>query len=586
MERAAEEAWNIYLKAQEQSNDSSGKNMSAENLKQAYLLKLPELLKNRLEDTGVAHGMFKDIFKKQIGFSIKRMNAKLDKIDQDTTLSVREKNSRKNVLLKNWESSLKDYDRALTDIGTVDNLAMYGRYAQKFFKGVVNIVTAETIFLSAEKVLESLAHAQTAAENHAQDIHEAIRAKADATAVAHNPADTINSKTDIEKLLKHDTEKAVDKIKWWEHSKVSTPSAGEHLPTTPSVPHGITSNFSVKLGENGVPPHAETMFHEIAADHMQAPEGGMIDERFATKSLNIAANLVKLSEHHGVPGVSSEDFDRVASFKDGVLQVKDHVGFNQLLDKLQTHSDELWDKGTLQGHGAAISQIKNITHDSWLKIGHADGMPHDVVAGHSDITDVKNFGDSEFVKKAMEVGEAKAKVLSAMESKTATTPSFKSAMEHSGNRSPIKETGKVSPEDFLKIAGVATGATLLGGAIERRNFLKSSAKAKNPFNLPPEKIKEVEDVYEHNIDTIFSADKKDLWASARKDSAEELLTKKDADVEEDLAPLVKLLRKLYELTGLEPKSETLTRPAETSDEFMQRTLQKAAEMGELDKVKI
>src|SRR3989344_5686276 len=51
---------------------------------------------------------------------------------------------------------MKDYDRIISQYGTVDALAMAGYYAQTAGKTVVRAVTVETLILSAEKVISSL----------------------------------------------------------------------------------------------------------------------------------------------------------------------------------------------------------------------------------------------------------------------------------------------------------------------------------------------------------------------------------------------------------------------------------------------
>jgi len=363
----------------------------------------------------------------------------------------------------------------------------------------------------------------------------------------------------------------------------AVPEALELLPG-----HEITADFSVKLGEGGVPKNLETVFNEISADHMKLPTDGIIDEQFATKSLNMAANLVRLSEGHGVSGISAEDFAKVAGFKDGILEIKDHDGFNRILSGLQTHSDELWEKGTLQGQGAAITQIPKISQDNWLKILHADGLHEGTaldgtsdtatgILGHQDVTaeHINNFNDSELVKKATEVGEnttidnTRARVIESMgESK----PSVKITEEVMGgtSRSGLKV---VSPEDFL------ADKSSLG--------IGDSTTIQNPdIFLSAEMLKQVDVVYQNNIVRIFPTDTESVWHVVREGSAEQMLAMKDSEIGKGLSPFVSFLRKLHDITGLNPKTETLIRPTETNAEFIKRALQKVAQMGQLDKVKL
>jgi hypothetical protein len=192
---------------------------------------------------------------------------------------------------------------------------------------------------------------------------------------------------------------------------------------TTGMGHEVTSEFSVKLGEGDVPKNLETVYNAISADHMRVPASGMIDEQFAAKSLNMSANLMRLTEGHNVAGISADDFAKVAGFKNGILEIKNPSGFNQIVSKLQTHSEELWGKGVLQSKGAAITQIPKISKGGWLRIVHADGMHEGTpvgggsqiktgLLGHQEVDDkhIGNFSKSEIVRKAVEEGKKEAMI--------------------------------------------------------------------------------------------------------------------------------------------------------------------------------
>ena len=110
-------------------------------------------------------------------------------------------------------------------------------------------------------------------------------------------------------------------------------------------------------------------------------------------------------------------------------------------------------------------------------------------------------------------------------------------------------------------------------------------------NLTPEQMAEVKQTYDDNINHLFG-DKTTFWDNV-KDSHQVNLT---ADkmmhlriyegLNEDTKNLVSYLNKLHEVTGLDPIEGTLITPAETNSEFIKRALQKAAEMGQLDKVNL
>ena len=147
----AEMAWKIYEDAE---REAEGGKVSANALKDAYLMQIPTDLQKRLEHPNVANNLLQTIFQKDFSGIIKAIN----KIQNDTNLSPQEKKERERKLIKKYERRLIDYDRILTQYGTVDQLAMAGLMAQTAGKAVVTAVTIETIALSVEKLWENLSH--------------------------------------------------------------------------------------------------------------------------------------------------------------------------------------------------------------------------------------------------------------------------------------------------------------------------------------------------------------------------------------------------------------------------------------------
>ncbi len=185
---------------------------------------------------------------------------------------------------------------------------------------------------------------------------------------------------------------------------------GDILEKLRSPEHGATREFSVTLGVEGVPKNLETVFHEISADHLDLPADGMVNEEIATKSLNMAANMVELSKGHGILGINPDDFAKAVHFdhSTGVLEIKDHVKFNEIVDELKGKADTSWDSGVLQSKGAAISHIQDIHKESWVDIMKAKGLVHTPdgtatgIEGHPGVTldKIINFENSTLVKAA------------------------------------------------------------------------------------------------------------------------------------------------------------------------------------------
>jgi len=342
-------------------------------------------------------------------------------------------------------------------------------------------------------------------------------------------------------------------------AETATPAAE----IVPGAGHEITTDFSVRLGEGGVPKNLETVFHQISADHMDLPTGDIpIDEEFGAKSLNMAANLVRLSEGHGVPGVSAEDFARAVSFKDGVLQIKDHAAFNDILEKLQGHSDELWQNGVLQGKGAAITHIDNISRENWLKIMHADGLergvdasgaPVDAVLGHDEVTleQIKDFSDSDLVRQASVIAEAE------------TAPSVEDL------RAKVISGYEPATEAPLDTAGPE----------ERSQAAIDKVSGHEQF------VQQAREIYQENLSRFFPLNTESVWSVIGKEPAS-MIMQQQAEAGDFYAPFIKFMHRLHEVTGLDPKGETFFRTAETNSEYVQRALTRAAEMGALEKINV
>ncbi|MFA6177769.1 MAG: hypothetical protein WC694_02650 [Candidatus Paceibacterota bacterium] len=164
MERAEEEAWNIYYRAWD-GNIS----VSAEALKKAYLMEMPKDLQERLKIPDVANSFIQKILKTDIEGGLALLDIKITKIQGDMGLTHEQKETAIEKLLTKERKNLEDCDRIITQYGTVDGLAMAGRYAQTAGKTVVAVVTVETLALSAEKIFENISRVLTSHGIHPID---------------------------------------------------------------------------------------------------------------------------------------------------------------------------------------------------------------------------------------------------------------------------------------------------------------------------------------------------------------------------------------------------------------------------------
>ncbi len=210
---------------------------------------------------------------------------------------------------------------------------------------------------------------------------------------------------------------------------------------TPEVVSSIANDFKLELGKNGVPMQLERVFHMMAVDHMKLETDAVFGEEQGSKSLNTAANLVKLAGGKSVPGITPADFEKVAHFDKatGVLEIKDNKGFEEILTKLEGRANTLWDAGKLQK--GASGYLDDIKPGTWKNIIHANGLDEAMgektgITGHDDITEEKI---TDFDKSTI-VTDAEKGTIHPIEGSTITPGSS------SGNpSSPITDNGVFTP---------------------------------------------------------------------------------------------------------------------------------------------
>ncbi len=170
IDTAAKEAWEIYLRAEE---EAGGKKVTAENLKKAYLYGLPLDLQQRLENTSVANGFFQGVFRRHIFSDVDLLNEDIKRIEENRKLSEKEKKIKKDHLISIFEKRLLDYDRALAQSGELDEYAMRAKYIESTSKNVARAMTALSLKIAAEKLFEGLANVVSSIDQ--DEIMESIK---------------------------------------------------------------------------------------------------------------------------------------------------------------------------------------------------------------------------------------------------------------------------------------------------------------------------------------------------------------------------------------------------------------------------
>jgi len=153
----------------------------------------------------------------------------------------------------------------------------------------------------------------------------------------------------------------------------------------------------------------------MAANHMDLKNVAIFGEADGAKSLNVAANLVKLAEGHNladvdnIAGISASDFNNAATWDKakGLLTIKDHNAFNKIVESLESRSDTLWDQGVLKK--GAVAYLNDIKPETWKEILHADSLDkvggiETGISGHDDILQgqIADFNKSDIVREAEE----------------------------------------------------------------------------------------------------------------------------------------------------------------------------------------
>lgn len=151
---AAEEAWKIYEQA-----EAEKETVSKEDLVKAYQASVPKDLLARLQkdpEPGTASGILQGFIKSRVESSVKKINGKIEEIEQDKNLSEIDKKVKQEKILNKYSKHLNDLDRAVSRFGTVDALALGAKYTETGAKHAVTALTVETLAFSIYKLWENL----------------------------------------------------------------------------------------------------------------------------------------------------------------------------------------------------------------------------------------------------------------------------------------------------------------------------------------------------------------------------------------------------------------------------------------------
>lgn len=518
-DKAAEEAWKIYELAQKKEGTE---NVSANALKNAYLTEIPKDLQKRLEEPGTANNLIQNVLRRYLEYSIDKINSKIEKIEDDTTLSQKEKEIKIEIILNKQKEKLSDYDGMLTQTGTIDELAMAGRYAQTAGKVIVAAMTVETLYLSYEKISGLLSHILSGSDSSIpihtdigkNVIEETLKTKTgsqDTIKTIIEQKDSVGTKINDHEIK---TEELKNKILEQFKTNDATIHKGEGIEHSFIRQIEYNPKLATELGFKGNINDVKAL-HEFAGReaHIIAIKEGYVDS---------AGHEVRITEA-----------DKVAyeiKVENGHVIVQEKTIVDGKLETSATHHEgdkfgediNKYERVYTPIHHENISQ--NILEENY----DSDGLPYNEqteINAHTenlDIINQENPKTTEYV----DTSKTQEQPVNNIDSNTET----------------------ISPRSALSIGQ------------ER-----------------------LSDIYTKNIEHLFPENTVGIWSDVRGLPANEVIGFKNPG---RLTGLTNYLNQLEKVTGLKPKTGSLISSPESVYKYVNRAMEKALELGKLEEVNL
>lgn len=594
---AAEEAWKIYESAQKKEG---GTDVSADALKKAYLLEMPADLKKRLENTEIADGFFQLFIRRKLEHDIYNLNEKLDEIENDTKLSGEEKENKKNNLIKKQERKLVDYDRMLTQTGTVDGLAMAGRFAQTTGKVVVAAATIETLYISAEKLFGALSnvisdHAASIPTDTGliRSVEESLKAKPGVLPIEHDTTTIAHDTTSVKiahpdsTTVSHDTTEV--KVAYGDSTGAkSVIDSTQNKPGVLPAEHDTATahdSTHVKVEQPSSP--TEKIAEKVAA-HINP-------DAIVHKGQGIEHAFIKQIEHNPI---LAKELAEKAGFKGDLNNPKILHEFAGKQAHLIAINEGYVDSTT--GHQVSVLQADKVGYEIKMENGH---IAVDEKSVDGKLFETHHEGDK-FETKIEKYEYSDGKDHRVIEHLIKEQPATHAVENVETDIRPIKPEGLQMTDishqgdlsthintENLTAGSVAThheGIALVdinGRQFTEAEWMKSPL---NPFGIKADVANRVAEMHNNNIDHLYNDPsltdftREHLNNTLKTGDASTILHE---EVKEIYNPLQNQLHKLHDVTGLEPKEGNAFQPAETNEEYIYRAEMKAASMGKLDEVK-
>jgi len=544
-DKAAEEAWAIYENARKRAGTDG--NVSALELKTAYIHEIPRDLQERLRKTTSGPGlMVQAILRKHLEFDVNRLNNDIEKIEKSDKLSPEKIKAQQDQLLRRWEKRLTDYDRILTQTGTVDEYAMVARYAEATSQNVVRAMTAHALYLTLERVWDGLAHILSGPEAH--DI-ELISTPPPTSSARVEPPEEFFEPEAIE------TPSVPSEQVQVKPSETPSPVADPETPPDSVDTLAEARNEMLEKSRN-------KMFAEVEfggkPDFTPSPTEPPVTE-FSPDNLNAYAepSPEPLATQFDPKNLNPET---MASAPEVEVDVKEP----------SPTAEELSARLRAKMEAEAIERYRIVQRGE--------------IPGEVNPYQTPRF--DEYGRRLVYTPDGNH-IMGRVDQNGRYTPEFSPT---SGGETP----GTYRPYNDPRGPRMNPGMTTEGAqefypelsSSERLIIQTHSELAENPFDLTGKQLIEVYNVSERNLDTVMPGELMKEWNVVKYLDAKSIYNDETLEKDEKMGRLFSYLHKLKEETGLSPRGRGLFHRAEDTQEYIMRALQKAAEEGVLDKVKL
>lgn len=611
---AYDEAKKIYERAQVRGKTE---NVSAEALKNAYMMEMPKDLQERLKRPDVANGFWQKWIKKDLESGLFLLNKNIEKIEKNQKFSPEQKEVEKEKLITKQKKNLEDYDRIITQYGTVDMASMVLRYTQTAGKATVAVLQVETLFIGADKICETMS-------NFYHHFHDAGKVftfnvsdpRAFSRPMPHNvepmPAKLSTAQIPVNEPLTEpgptvSPDAIVHQGQGIEHPLIrqieNNSKLAQELGFKGEVndkialhkfAQGEAHRVAIKMGyvgkdgqelriteanrvafelktENGQPIVIEKINGKIiyTYDSEKEYEFGKNPNNPYEKEVTATHPKLVHQEIKPVPTETPPTEEEILKRKIGEIIDNENKGIEK-----QIQTDE---EGEQIEKNIDTETEKTNTADSFEK---KPGLGYQEVRTGTTYSVGSKVGVGMEVPVGSEIGVgSKVGVNSEISvgSRMSTGNSYGNQIEIGGDRYHLDSQGQyhdwLGKQYFPEISP------------EENAILQHHPEfADNPFNLSGEKLIQAYEIHESNISHIFPKDTRDVWDAVSRGPTKEMLSTKETEAEEGLSPFISYLHKLKEITGLKPKGGIIFRN-ETNGEYVTRALQKATSLGKLEELK-